>query len=589
MTVTANKLTAIQGALPLVMKAVGRQVGAQLKLGAPLAMTDLESNTVYLPSLPFDDPEVETLAYGFLIHESGHLRFTERVDHLLTSKFHHSLCNTLEDIRIEREIARRYRGFDPLLKRLVNRLVNNGFFRAPQPDRTLSEKLKAYLLYRLRSEVLGQDALAQYADMAEAQFREDVSPGLAARIGSVIGRAPSMRSTADAAILAGEIVQLIKDERDQQSSPIPPHDQPEPSHGENNEDGADAPQPGVGESSDTTGSDNPIDHDGQSAGPSDSGSPTDGRLSTNGQLDPADRAKQLDDLLNSEDDGSDGDFGQQLGQVLTEEAGKSVTKNGGCGAGNHLACQPLTPENPSTLLSASRAATSALRTKLTRVLEASARRRIKPCQYGYHIHEPQLVEVMLGDNRLFQQKVHKRSLNTAVQMLLDRSGSMSEDDMEIAKQSALAISLSLENTRHVKSGAAAFPGYEQEVDVLKRMGENVRASASRFAGLNSSGGTPLLPALVWATDELIHCKEQRKIMLVITDGGPDQFEECKKFITRCWIGRIEVYGIIIGAGNKAMGEALIPVCCCIEDIRELPRALFTMLQNQLLKINAPAA
>jgi len=589
MTVTSKKLTAIQGALPLVMKAVGRQVGATLKLGASSAMTDLENNIVYLPALPFDDPEVETLAYGFLIHESGHLRFTESVGHLLTSQFHHSLWNTFEDIRIEREIARRYRGFDPLLKRLVRKLVNNGFFRAPQPESPLSEKLKSYLLYRLRSEVLGQDALAQYAEMAEAQFRQDVSAGLATRIGSVIGRAPSMRSSADAAMLAGEIVQLIEDERDQQSPPAP-NDQPDPDSASDDEDEAGAPQLGGSESSDSPNSGNPTDQGGQSAGSSDAdddatGDPT----AASGQPDPAEMAKQLNELLNSSDDGSNDDFGQQLGQVLTEEAGKSVTETGGCGAGNHQACRPLTPEDPSALLSDSRAATSGLRTKLTRVLEASARRRIKPSQFGYHIHEPQLVEVMLGDNRLFQQKVRKRAVNTAVQMLLDRSGSMSASDMEIAKQSALAISLSLENTRHVKSGAAAFPGYGQEVDVLKRMGENVRGSASRFAGLDSSGGTPLLPALLWATDELIHCKEPRKMMLVITDGGPDQFEECKNFIARCWIGRIEIYGIIIGAGNKTMGEELFPVSCCIDDIRELPNALFTMLQKQLLKTNTHAA
>ena len=524
---------AIQNALPILARAIGRKLDVNVAIGGDAAWTD--GTRIQLPTLPFSEPEVETLAFGYLEHEAAHVRYTEEVEP--SSPLHHSLCNVLEDVRIEGRLGEEYPGFAATLRDLVALLVRDGEFTPPSKDAELAEKLGKYLLFRLRSQVLNQAAVAEYAEIAERVFRDSVSQGLATRIGSVIGRANAMTSTQDASDLAAEIVELIEDERDQ----LPEG---------NGDQAGNSPDSGKG------------------------GSPDDGASPS-----PADVAMRhaLDALLDSDDPTTHTDIGGQVGAKLEGAAADAVGNAGGLGAGIGNASSPLKGVGDAAEIMASvNSATSALRTRLRGFVEATKRNQRAHRRQGKHFDRRRAVRAMMGDPKVYRTTTRGVSINTAACILLDRSISMGHR-MEVARNAALASAAALEENG-VNVGAAAFPGYRASVDPLTLFSEKVPQTAPRFAGVDPDGGTPLLDALFWSVDALLQQPESRRLLLVVTDGEPTQVDACKEAIRRCWLGGIEAMGIGIQVPDIS---ALFPVSRCITDISELPSSMFELLQAAL--------
>lgn len=543
-----NSMHSIRNSLPLVAQAIGRKLNTKVVLGGNQAHTDLK--TVYLPDLPFEDPDVETLAFGYLEHECAHVRYTQDIAHLSQSALHHNITSLFEDIRIERELSREYPGYGSTLNKLTTKLVSDGkIYSPPHPDDSLVGKLQKYVTYRLRSEVLGQSALDLYAEVAENLFREEVSEGLAMRIGSVLGRVPTMESTYDAASLAAEVIQLINDEKDDNEP------KEKPPETEDDQDQGETP-------------DQDQAQDGQQ--------PDDGS-----QQPDTDMAKALGELLKSSEEELGQDVGEQLGDLLSEEAENAIQAQGGAGAGMGLASEPNHGlGDPEAIIADIKGATIALRARLRGLLESSRRTQTKKTRNGHRISQKQLIPAMMGDPRLFEKKKRTNAINTVVQILLDRSSSMGTDQMDIAKKATLAAMTGLEQVHRIQLGAAAFPGHGFAVEPLTGFHEKVNQTAARYAAIRSSGGTPLLPALMWAADQVLQQSEERKIILIVTDGEPYQENICKDVIRRCWSSGIEVMGLGIDVESVA---DLFPVSGCIKHVDELATAMFNMLQNTLVQ------
>ncbi|MGI9294514.1 MAG: hypothetical protein ACR2PS_11085 [Pseudomonadales bacterium] len=527
---------AIQNALPILARAVGRKLDVEVDIGGNDACTD--GMRIQLPTLPFSDPEVETLAFGYLEHEAAHVRYTEDV--VSTSKLHETLTNAFEDIRIEAKLGREYPGFAVTLKKLVTLLVKDGEFTPPGKDDPIEEKLGKYILFRLRSEALGQTAISDYAQIAEKLFREAVPAGAATRVGSVLGRARDMKSTQDASDLALEVIQMLEEAKDQLPKPKP--------------DSQREGQPNL-------------------QGPT--GTPKD--QCSGSEPNPTDAAmrQELEKLLAS--DGAPGvsDLGQQTGTKLKDAATSATSGTGDLSAGIGNASAPLVGAGDADkIMQSVHGATSALRTRLRGFVEATKRNRRVYTRRGTRFDGRRAVQGMLGDPRLYQRKIMGVAIDTATQILMDRSSSM-DSRMQVARQSALSCAAALEEISGVRVGAAAFPGYQAVVDPLTYFGEKVVQTAPRYAGVKASGGTPLLPALMWAVDQLLQQPEKRKLLLVVTDGEPAQMEACVEVIRRCWFGDIEAMGIGILVPSITR---LFPVSTCINDVSELASAMFAMLQ-----------
>jgi Mg-chelatase subunit ChlD len=535
-------------------------MNVEVEIGGNEAKTD--GRRIRLPTLPFDDPEVETLAFGFLEHEAAHIRYTEDVQ--ASSELHHRLCNTIEDIRIERELGREFPGFAANLSRLVTKLVKDAVLVRPTENDPSGIKLRRYLSYRLRAEVLQQNGIGEYAVQAEEIFRKAFPPGACARIGSVIGRVPALESTQDAMDLAGEILSILKEEA---QDPPPP---PPPPTGDQGGDGA-------GGASDTAESGNP-----QAGNDAGSASDATGALPAgDAAADPHAQARaNLREILESNAPEMGPEMSETLSKALQSAAQDSVRRSGGKAGGFGRADSPIIPAGDAkSVLAEVREASIALRTRLRSFVESVRHCRRTYRRHGTQVAPHRLVRAMLGDSRIFPTKRLGREVNTAVEMLCDASGSMDGLQMLLAAQSTLTAASGLSAIRGVSLEAAVFPGYRADVELLTEFERSLRATATRYKGVTARGGTPLYEALMWGCERLLLRKEPRKILVCATDGlpPPSTHAACKQVIHAAMAGGIETYGI----GILVDISDLFPVSRSINDVSELTGALFGFLQGAL--------
>ena len=173
--------------------------------------------------------------------------------------------------------------------------------------------------------------------------------------------------------------------------------------------------------------------------------------------------------------------------------------------------------------------------------------------------------------------------DTAVQILLDRSGSMGSSrgrgptgaprPIEVARAACYALALALQALPGIAVAAAAFPGLRpDEVAVLANFHERVDRQASRFASLEAGGGTPLAEALLWAAGRLLGQRPTRRIVLLVSDGAYDPN------LARAMAARLSAAGIeILGIGIHCDLSQLIACSRRLATISDLPHALFDLL------------
>ena len=99
-------------------------------------------------------------------------------------------------------------------------------------------------------------------------------------------------------------------------------------------------------------------------------------------------------------------------------------------------------------------------------------------------------------------------------------------------------------------------------------------------GMEAHGSTLMTEALWWILGMLSTRSEYRKIVLVVTDGYPNEPETAKETITAAQQMGMEVLGISIDA---PVISSIIPVSETITNISELAPAMFRLLQQPLLE------
>ena len=190
---------------------------------------------------------------------------------------------------------------------------------------------------------------------------------------------------------------------------------------------------------------------------------------------------------------------------------------------------------------------------------------------------------------MFQRSSVKASPNTAIHLLVDKSESMGyplADNlgnalgtrMPIALEASLALALALEGLPSVNPGITAFPGSDDEsVYRLLEHGQRVKSRTGAFA-LSPSGSTPMTEAIWFGAAALLRCREPRKVLLVMTDGQPNDKLSTLEILQRCRDSGIETVGI--GLGIEV--SHLFPIAIAINDFRELRSQLFELSKTQLM-------
>jgi len=150
--------------------------------------------------------------------------------------------------------------------------------------------------------------------------------------------------------------------------------------------------------------------------------------------------------------------------------------------------------------------------------------------------------------------------------------------LPLALEACLALTLALEGIPGVNPGITAFPGeHDGAVYRLLEHGQRVGNRKGAFS-LRPSGCTPMTEALWFGAAALLRCREPRKILMVITDGQPDDTLTALDILQRCRDSGIETVGIGLGIDVCH----LFPVAITINELEELRTQLFTLSKSLLL-------
>jgi len=448
--------------------------------------------------------------------------------------------------------------------------------------------------------MLNQSALIDYADTARTLMAETVTPLALTRIDGVLAQVSSSKNSRDNLNLANELAQVLKEEVER--------DPPETG----DDDDAQASDDSQGQTDDTDdgnddeGDENPstsnpdLDDSAQSEDNDDSNTSQESLDSNvdnqtqqqassdlSGEQAPAldsDEKKAMKDMLESDDDSGVEDLSDALASLLEDEINEASSSRGNhpVASGETLISTVFTPDDPQQALDTAQAATSALRSRIARLVQAHTKTKRKTSKYGRRLDDRKLHRVLLSNPAVFKSVSKKKAVNTAVQIIVDVSGSM-ELKMALSMNSTLSITAALKAIPHLSVSTALFPGYhESAVTVMTGHEQSIYDSAGYYPVARAHGCTPLLPALVWSGESLQSRKETRKILLVITDGAPDQRLECQDMIQRLNAGNVEVYGLGLGVAQQTMsslfGELRAQV---IDDEEMLAQATFSLLENTL--------
>lgn len=542
----------IINALPLLASVLGRKYGVEVRIGGDQAFTN--GNIIQLPSLPLDgDETVIGLLRGYLDHEAAHIRATDfdALSAANVTPLEKHIWNMLEDHRVENVLSGIYPGcrenFQWLIKHLFLPIPEESKQKADAPDPAML--ILDWLLITVRSWDVKE--LSEERDRLRASA-EIHYPGLPHELEPVLRLVPKQcASTLDAFGFACEIANIIRkyakfmeEQQKQEQSQMGrraanalPETETDPSSGQ-------------------------ID------------APTESR-----------QALQNLQKLVSTDANSDlfpSGMGEQLQQMLSN-LGKSGEERVRIAVATPRTTQPLSADE----LNDSRQATTALRTRLQALMQ-SIRSVRDHSAYAGVLNIRKLHSLATGNAKVFLRKGEKAGVNTAVHILLDASGSMNGKPIALATKACFAVASALQAIPGVSVGVTAFPGspvpdspeqqgYWQTVAPVLLHGQKLH---TRFT-MKTGGSTPMDAALWWVLQQLHSMTESRKIVVLISDGEPDDLKLIQTAIRAIKDLGMEVYGIGI---HTISIQTLLPGkgSRVINDIAELAPSMFAILHDALI-------
>ncbi len=561
--------------LPIVAAHYGEKFGVKVVVGGSDAGTD--GKTILVPNVPESYPNKDVV-WGYLAHESSHVKHTDFDvwnSAATQSGLRQTLLNVFEDARIESEMMKRYPGVRGDLDATVTYLKDSGMFASVTADDEPGRILQAKMLYWLRANMLQQpiDDLAKTADVAmKAAYPEGVNTRLAV----LLRKATKSKSTSDCLELTDNILSMLEEEAEkEEEKATPSKDQQDSTHPP--EDGDSDDQTDQGQDDSDSGDDNSSSP--SQDGDSDDSLPDGAEESTLSQEDfdaAQQAATQIRKALESKGSDLDADAFESLKKELCEEAdlhgddSYCTVPHAPDSTGNEVLGQELLSKVQST--------TSKLRAQLMGLVQAARQNRDFARRSGRKLDSKRVTRILSGDTRIFRKRGDRVEANTAVHVLTDLSGSMNGHEEVVARETSLAIALALEAIPGVSPAVTYFSGGSSDpVRSAVRHGQSVRRNVSRFVE-PVRGSTPMAEGIWFAAYELAKAAENRKLMIVITDGDPDNSIACHTVLDLCESAGIDTVGIGI-CHNRV--QDIFDRSIVIHSINELRSTLFKLVKDKL--------
>ncbi|EGS64876.1 MULTISPECIES: VWA domain-containing protein [Vibrio] len=547
----------LKNALPIVAAAYGEKFGVKVLIQGQDAFTD--GDRIVIPTANPDDPHYQQIAWGYLAHEAAHIRHTnfDMVQKASSKPIRKALLNIIEDVRIENELAKDYPGIRRSISQVIEYMVDTQQMCVPEQLEPASN-LQAWLLFRLRCHFLGQKALTSLYQAVDERVRQLFPAAAMSRLSAMLTAVPSLASTGEVLKLVDAIVAMLEEES------RPPQDESDADSG--NDIGQDASN----DSNNSSDSQTP-----------ETGSSAMGDAAETGDSDNSDQADNLRQALEASAAQFEPDTFAQVAEVLSEQAE------------GHQGVTPLSlPQaeqamlGDEAILTLSASESAQIRARLRGMVQSSQDNRNHAKRHGIRVATHRLAASQAGESRLFIQRQPRIAPNAAVHLLVDISGSMGKPIGEgnrkyfhVANEAALALAMALEGIPGVVPAVSYFPGIHQEVSIALLPKQSVRHRAACF-DQKPRGCTPMAQAMWFAASSLLAQKQKRKLMIVLTDGDPDDWAATHDIVDRCRRSGFELLGI--GIQTRSV-EKFFPQSIVINDVKDLKRELFEVTQQLLVQ------
>lgn len=136
--------------------------------------------------------------------------------------------------------------------------------------------------------------------------------------------------------------------------------------------------------------------------------------------------------------------------------------------------------------------------------------------------------------------------SSALALVIDRSGSMAGQKIEICKSAAIASAELLTNKDSI--GVFAFDSQVHEIVPMTKV-TSTSTIAAQVARIGSGGGTNVYPGMAKAREELNKVKAKIKHMIVLTDGQTSG-EGYQALASQCHAEGITISTVAVGAGAQ---------------------------------------
>ena len=508
--------------LPLLASVLGNQYGVTVEIGGSEAYTD--DKTIHLPALPLDsEPELITMIKGYCDHESAHIRETDFkiLRKAKLTPFQHNLFNILEDWRVEERLSARYPGCRENFRCLIQKL----FGAQKAGDTNPAFSILNTILLTVRS--WSVDAIILRRESV-AKTMERHYPGLRKALDGILDRVrDSCKDTGDCIRYTLELEQAILQWCSEQT---------------------DAQQRRKKDKSITK---NTLDTAEVSLG-------------------------ALASMLNaSSSDELPKGFGESLAERIELDSPKDRQKQ----LRVAVAGQKRLAELPPGQLSRIERQTAGLGFRLQGFMQAQKWLPVMPGVRG-RLSSSLCHRLVVGNPRVFVKNGFRESPNTAVHILLDSSGSMTDSGLMLANAVCYAVGKALQGIAGINLGITAFPGgrvngNKTTVAPVLRHGEKL---SNRFPE-TAYGLTPLAEALWWVIQQMCLLRENRKIILIITDGEPDSIPTAQETFKQAQKKGFECCGL--GIMCPSISTLLPHTSRVIETLPQLAPALFELLEGAL--------
>ena len=547
----------LKNALPIVAAAYGEKFGVKVLIQGQDAFTDGER--IVIPTANPDDPHYQQIAWGYLAHEAAHIRHTnfEMVQKASSKPIRKALLNIIEDVRIENELAKDYPGTRRSISQVIEYMVDTQQMCVPEQLEPASN-LQAWLLFRLRCHFLGQKALTPLYQAVDERVRQLFPAAAMSRLSAMLTAVPSLVSTGEVLKLVDAIVSMLEEES------RPPQDESDADGGD------DIGQDASNYSNNSSDSQTP-----------EADSSAMGDAAETGDSDHSDQADNLRQALEASAAQFEPDTFAKVAEVLSEQAE------------GHQGVTPLSlPQaeqamlGDEAILTLSASESAQIRARLRGMVQSSQDNRNHAKRHGLRVATHRLAASQAGESRLFIQRQPRIAPNAAVHLLVDISGSMGKPIGEgnrkyfhVANEAALALAMALEGIPGVVPAVSYFPGIHQEVSIALLPKQSVRHRAACF-DQKPRGCTPMAQAMWFAANSLLAQKQKRKLMIVLTDGDPDDWAATHDIVDRCRRSGFELLGI--GIQTRSV-EKFFPQSIVINDVKDLKRELFEVTQQLLIQ------